>query len=392
MNKVNWVFLIFLLGNLGLNQAIAEKPRQAILVLDTSQVMKDSFGGKTKIESVKEGLNGSLSGWTNDVYLGLTAYGGKGCSGAQVVRPVGALDVNEFTGLVSKLESNGESAIGLSLQQAAEALNYTKEKATVVLISGGPETCGKDICVIADGLEKNGADFKAYVIGVGVIEKTQKELECVANLTGGKYFTANDAASLKTALASVVQRVNRKVSKPVAEAPKVAFSIKARINENVEIVASHVIYRVVEGGMNGRVKECTSFVGNACENELPAGKYLIKSRTKDDKSKMLVEIQDGGKNDFTVFLGQTGDLSINASEVLDGPITTASHIIHRKKNNEFVFQLNCSSTPDKACKSVVPVGEYRIKSASSKHKAVTLIEVKESQVNKFIIDLSASPQ
>ena len=392
MIKINGAFLIFLLSSLGLNNALAENSHQAMLVLDSSQVMKGLFDEKTKIESVKDSLNSALTNWKGDVHLGLTVYGHQqtdSCSDFDVVRPVGSMGLNEITGSISKVEPKGKSLIGLALKEAAATLNHTKEKSTVVLISGGPDTCGSDICLIADDLEKKGADFKAYVVGVNVIEKTQKELECVANLSGGKYYSVNNNASLNLALTNIVERINKKEVIPVAENKKVPFTVIARVKENVEIVASHIVYKVVEGGMNRRIKECTSFIGTPCQDVLPIGKYLVKSRTKDQKTKMLIDIQDGQKNDFTVFIGQTGDLRISASDELDGSITTASHVIHRKKKNKFVFQLNCSSTPEKPCKSIVPVGEYRIKSASSKNKLETLVEVKANKVNKFTVDLSS---
>ena len=55
-----------------------------------------------------------------------------------------------------------------AVKAAAEALGYTEEKATVILITDGIETCDADPCQIGTDLEAQGIDFTAHVIGFGL--------------------------------------------------------------------------------------------------------------------------------------------------------------------------------------------------------------------------------
>jgi Ca-activated chloride channel family protein len=99
--------------------------------------------------------------------------------------------------IVDGLTPKGKTPLSAAVKHAAEALKYTEEKATVILISDGVETCNLDPCALGTELEKLGVDFTAHVIGFDVAKvEDQKGLRCLAENTGGKFISAANAGEL----------------------------------------------------------------------------------------------------------------------------------------------------------------------------------------------------
>ena len=81
----------------------------------------------------------------------------------------------------------GKTPLSAAVKQAAEALRYTEDKATVVLITDGLETCNADPCALGKELEQSGVDFTAHVVGFGLTADEGRQVACLAENTGGKY-------------------------------------------------------------------------------------------------------------------------------------------------------------------------------------------------------------
>src|SRR5690606_17557093 len=84
---------------------------------------------------------------------------------------------------------------------------YGEEKATVILITDGLETCNADPCALARELESGGVDFTAHVVGFGLSPEEGQQVACLADETGGKYIQAGNSEELIGALAETVAEV-----------------------------------------------------------------------------------------------------------------------------------------------------------------------------------------
>lgn len=185
---------------------------QAILVLDASgsmwAEMKTPEGRKTtRIETARETISSLLDDLPSDMELGLIAYGHRrkgDCKDIQTLIEPGKLDKEAFRSTVNKLSPKGMTPLTDAVKQAAQALRYTEQKATVILVTDGLETCAPDACAAARSLEESGIDFTAHVIGFGLTKEESEKVACIAENTGGKYLEAQDAASLSDALGEVV--------------------------------------------------------------------------------------------------------------------------------------------------------------------------------------------
>ncbi len=179
-----------------------------MLVLDASGSMWGQIAGRSKIEIAREAADQMVSNWDQANRIGLIAYGHRrkgDCSDIQTLIPLGPLQGDVFMDTVNALNPKGMTPLSQAVIDAAQALKSGEQKATVILLSDGEETCKLDPCTVGAELERSGVDFTAHVIGFDVQDPAhQAQLRCLAENTGGRYFNARDAQELSRAMQGAV--------------------------------------------------------------------------------------------------------------------------------------------------------------------------------------------
>jgi Ca-activated chloride channel homolog len=194
--------------------ALAEGQR-VILVLDASGSMRAKINGKTKMDIAKETVASVLNSWKPEDDLGLVVYGHReksSCADIETIMPPRPLSVGEFMSPIKALEPKGKTPMTDAVRKAAEALKYTEQKGTVILVSDGVENCEADPCAVARELEKAGVGLTVHTVGFGLDDKTAvAQLKCMAEETGGIAVLADNADELQSAFK---QTVEAKVEEP----------------------------------------------------------------------------------------------------------------------------------------------------------------------------------
>lgn len=205
-----------------------DKGTDTILVLDASGSMWGVVDGQTKISAARQAVDSILSKWRPSDRLGVIAYGhrSKGdCKDIELLVPVSTFDPAKIKTAVDGLNPKGKTPIADSLRAAAAALRSTENKATVILVSDGIETCAPDPCAVAAELKKSGVGFTAHVIGFDVADPLAKnQLQCIARATGGVYLDARNASGLEGALTKAVDATRG--TKVASEAPAKAVPVE----------------------------------------------------------------------------------------------------------------------------------------------------------------------
>jgi len=383
-------FILGMLFFLSTLLTAGDNPR-AVIIFDASGSMWGQINGVTKIEIARDALKNVVKEWNPSVELGLTVYGHRkkgDCNDIESVIPVGKIDKNRVIRTVMGIKPKGKTPISRSLRKVAEELKYTEEKATIILISDGKETCDPDPCATAKELKKEGIDFVTHVIGFNVDKKTDKQLECIANATGGEYFSAKNASALNKAIKVIAKKVEvaKPKPKPMVKKLKNNLEISASEKENAKwIKASHVIYKVVDGEKDdSSTTSCSSFKKKACLEQIPVGIYIIHSRYNDFKKDTPFEVKAGEVTKVHVVMGQTGKVEISASEKENGKWIKAYHDIHKviDGKKEYFSTTSCSSFKKKTCLEQIPIGKYTMHSSYSNIKKDTPFEVKAGEVTK----------
>ncbi len=269
----------------------------AILILDASGSMWGQIEGKAKIEIARGVLDELLDEMPTSTRLGLMAYGHtkKGdCSDIELLSEVGA-NRAAIKKAVKGISPKGKTPIAASVKMAAEKLKYTENKATVILISDGIETCNLDPCALGKQLEKAGVDFTAHVVGFDIAdEKTKAQLQCLAESTGGRYLSASNAAELSIALGETV--VKKNLTAKLAQ-----LSLRATELPGGPVIKAGLDWKIRQAGGGDIVYEGNNEGGKA--HEIPPGVYdVFVTRTSDalKAESLLVEIKPGADKTVTI--------------------------------------------------------------------------------------------
>lgn len=305
------LFLIFLLNILLLvpiTAAAEDKPSgNVMIVLDASGSMWGQIDGKAKITIAREVIDDMVSSWDENVRLGLIAYGHRkkgDCSDIQVLIPVGTLNRKDFIAAVNGLQPKGKTPLSQAVKDAAHAMRFEEDKATVILVSDGKETCNLDPCAVGTELESLGVDFTAHVIGFDVKKEERAGLECLARNTGGEFLPADNAGELQTAL-----------GKTVVEAKKVTPGIRfqAVVTEDQEPITSGLGWSIYETAQqpDGSFRRLSYSYNAQPFITLPAGKYRVDVKWGSSLGSKEFEVREGESQTETVILG-AGTLRANA--------------------------------------------------------------------------------
>jgi Ca-activated chloride channel homolog len=257
-------------------------PGRAILVLDASGSMWGKVKGKTKVEIARESIARLMKAWDPDIELGLIAYGHRrkgDCGDIELVLPVARHRPKDVVKAVNRLNARGKTPLSAAVKKAAETLGYSKERATVILISDGMETCGMDPCAVAEELERDGVAFTAHVIGFDLKKEELADLQCLAEGTGGMFIEAVDAVSLTEALATVEESVAEASPAPrVPPASKLAAVLKSGMEplDNQEI---NWYVTAPERGTDGTYKAIGKYRHTNPRLRLGTGTYRVQVKT-----------------------------------------------------------------------------------------------------------------
>ncbi len=296
MMSIRSLALALLLLFLSFMPSLAVEGSRVILVLDASGSMRAKIDGKSKMDIAKQVVGNIIKTFRPEDVLGLVAYGHRekgSCTDIEVLREPGTLDAADYMKMVKGLSPKGKTPMTAAVKMAAESLQYTEQKATVILVSDGIETCDLDPCAVAEELEKLGVGLTVHTVGFGLDDKgAVAQLKCLAEKTGGTFSTANNADELQKAL-----------SKTVAVAPEQ----KVEVLEN-NIVGHIVMAKGVElpekfnaptwaffesvGGKRGK-QIGTEYYIDMKYNIAKSGDYIV--RITDDEAQVEVpfKVEDG---------------------------------------------------------------------------------------------------
>src|SRR5690606_9879061 len=186
--------------------SVAAAAEDVVIVYDASGSMWGQIDGTSKIEIARDVMADLVTGWSDDINLGLVAYGHRSegdCRDIETLIEPGPLDRADFIAAVNTIRPKGKTPISAAVQHAADVLSYRDNRATVVLISDGVETCQVDPCALAEQLARQGVKFTTHVVGFDLEDDAHASLACIAENTGGVFVAAQNAAELKEALAHV---------------------------------------------------------------------------------------------------------------------------------------------------------------------------------------------
>lgn len=197
--------LIFLLSLLlGVLSLQAQEQSSPILfIYDASGSMWGQLEGKTKKKIAADVLSSTLSTLPTEQQVGLIAYGHRekgNCDDIEFVMGLDNTSKNKINEAISGMNALGKTPLARSATLAINRLKKNNEKATVILITDGIETCDGNICDIVTAAKADNIEFKLHVVGFGLKDGEKEQLQCAAQAGDGMYFDAANSQGLSEAL------------------------------------------------------------------------------------------------------------------------------------------------------------------------------------------------
>ncbi|MDZ7698851.1 MAG: VWA domain-containing protein [Deltaproteobacteria bacterium] len=160
-------------------------------ILDGSGSMWGRVDGKIKIQVARDVMISLIKETPQGIECGVMVYGHRkkgDCSDIEMLVPIGPLDREAAISKINGITPKGKTPISDSISMAVENLKGIEAASTIVLISDGIETCGKDPCGAMKTLKESGINFVMHVVGFDVEEKAAKQLACIAQAGGTVFF------------------------------------------------------------------------------------------------------------------------------------------------------------------------------------------------------------
>lgn len=358
---------------------------RAIIVLDASGSMWGQIDGKPKLEIAREALRSVLKTVPADTELGLMAYGHRekgSCNDIELVVPPAAGSAGAITAAADSLKFLGKTPLTAAVKQAAEDLKYTEDKATVILITDGLETCNADACAMGKELEQAGVDFTAHVVGFGLTAEEGRQVACLAQNTGGKYIQASDANGLEEALVQTVAApAPAPAPQPAPEPAKPEFNFvpSAVLSAGGEKPPIDVYYEVFKKDSAGSPGDRVVSGYNDFKESIEPGDYVVLVRSGEAKLEEPLTVE-AGKVAEPQYVLNAGVIALRARPSPNAEIDgDAQIIIDFPGDGE-------SSANYGQVKTVVPVGESNVTVKLGAGEANETIQVAAGQtIDKDII-------
>jgi hypothetical protein len=255
----------------------AETPGKVLFILDASGSMWGEVKGEDKIVIAKQVMSDLVRQLPEGMEAGLEVYGhrSKGdCGDIEITVPPARGNHDAMIRQIQAITPKGMTPITGSLQMAAEALRASEQQASIVLVSDGKETCEADPCAAIEAIRAQGINVRVHVVGFDVKEEERKQLQCIADAGGGKYFSADDAGQLTAALAAVRQEVT--------EAPKEEPPAQQPTKKTVKLLPDTGTVKTVNGDSNVYLIDAQSneqlggMLGNGASEEVRTGTYKVR--------------------------------------------------------------------------------------------------------------------
>lgn len=209
---VCWVVL-FTLFFISTHSVCSADPddRDIVIVFDASSSMEGlTNSGETKIDAAKEAVIEYLNGLTSDDRVALIVF--YDCQDIQVEADF-TYDRSLVSARVSSITAQGGTPIKDSLSTAWDYLKANgniNHSWYIVIFTDGGETCDDsyDPCQAAERIASESSSYRqtpVYTIGFMIEDGSQAEIDlrCIADTTGGKYFSADSPEELKEAFKKI---------------------------------------------------------------------------------------------------------------------------------------------------------------------------------------------
>jgi Ca-activated chloride channel family protein len=171
--------------------------------------MWGKMNNTTKKEAAAEVLVKTIDALGADQKIGFMAYGHRtkgDCEDVELLVNLENIDKSVLKSNIQKLNPLGKTPLAYSATLAINAIKKAQEKATIILVTDGIESCNGDLCAVIKLAREEGIAFKLHIVGFGLKEDESESLRCASKEGNGNYYDAKDADQLGQVLQEAVHQ------------------------------------------------------------------------------------------------------------------------------------------------------------------------------------------
>jgi len=213
-----------------------------VIVLDASAGMAGETPGGTRMDLAKAALSQYVESLPPGINVGLMFYGHRGsgdesdkaesCAAIDLVYRVGPVDKVTLKAMINSAPAVGLAPVAESLLAAQQALaGWEMQTNRILLVTSSGDNCGGDPCQVVKEMRQGGVATTIDAIGLNLDYEAIEPLQCVANTTGGLYYSAPTADELAEAWEALQWREKHWFETESCLAPSRDFYLSCRQDE-----------------------------------------------------------------------------------------------------------------------------------------------------------------
>lgn len=263
-------------------------------IIDSSRSMWGRMNEKPKVEIAKKELSKLIEEMPENVYAAVTTFGHRktnDCTDIEEIVPIGYLNRTDTIQKINDLNPIGKSPLSDSIEFAVKQLQGFEGPKTIILVSDGVEACDKDPCQTTKNLKAAGINFTIEIIGFDLNEEEAKQLNCIADASGGALRKIAGASEVLTSLKEVEKKALEKPRYVLPVVPLASSAVNKKVptptglkgnrKGNGHVIIEHepwllkpFYWRLIDKQTGEEVAKYSSFE----ENRVPAGHFLLAWR------------------------------------------------------------------------------------------------------------------
>lgn len=189
-------------------------------ILDTSSRMAEPSEGGTKLEVARGVMAEIVRPASPEVTAGLRVFGSgaeaEACRDTQLVVPFATANQPTIAEKLDGLQAGpeGDASLAEAMILAIRDLARREGPQSLVVVTGGADSCSPDAAaIIAREAEQAGIRLQTYIVGFQVSDQEAEAIKSmVETSTGASFYSAPDAASLRSILTTIQTQVDATAS------------------------------------------------------------------------------------------------------------------------------------------------------------------------------------
>lgn len=154
----------------------------------------DSKQRVTRMDVAKSSLSTVIQNLEQGIDMRLVTF--DGCRSPQDHGVFAPSQRSNLIERINRLQPQGGTALGTSLEAAAAQMNGRDRDGVIIMFVDGSDSCGQSVCAVSRQIAEQQPRLRVNIVNISASTGSN----CAADNTGGRVYTANDAAAVAAAL------------------------------------------------------------------------------------------------------------------------------------------------------------------------------------------------